>query len=275
MHEKADISIIGCGWLGLPLAETLVNFGKRVKGSTTSPAKLDLLAQKGITPYLINLQEETTDEAALADLLETDVLVINIPPRLRADGGESYLNQLQRLRKAMLDSPVKKVLFASSTSVYNDLNQIVTEQDSQFTKPTDPGYSLLQAEQLFQEREEWLTTIVRFAGLADDDRSPGRFLAGKTDVPNGDGPVNLIHRTDCIMILKRIIEQEKWGEVYNACSDMHPMRRDFYPAAALALGLQPPVFKEMEETRFKIISNQKLKDDLPYVFQYPDPMGFF
>jgi nucleoside-diphosphate-sugar epimerase len=275
MSEKADISILGCGWLGLPLAEALVNSGKRVKGSTTSSAKLDMLAQKGIQPYLVNLQPEALDEASLADFLESDVLVLNIPPKLRSDAGSSYLEQLNLLLRAMLDSPVKKVLFASSTSVYNDLNRIVTEDDTALTKENDPGYALLRAEKLFMEREEWLTTIVRFAGLVGEDRRPGRFMAGKKDVPGGDAPVNLIHRDDCVLILKRIIEQEKWGEIYNACSDVHPMRKDFYPAATMALDLEPPTFLEMAETNFKLISNQKLKDDLPYVFQYPDPMHFF
>ncbi|MBC5773554.1 SDR family oxidoreductase [Pontibacter sp. KCTC 32443] len=275
MSYKADISILGCGWLGLPLAEALVNSGKRIKGSTTSPAKLDLLEQQGMTPYLINLQAETLDTETLADFLNVDVLVINIPPKLRADGGATYLDQLHLLLKALLHAPVKKVLFVSSTSVYKDLNRVVTEEDTELTNAKDPGYTLLQAEKLFQEREEWLTTIVRFAGLVGEDRSPGRFMAGKTDVPNGDAPVNLIHRDDCVAILMRIIEQEKWNEVYNACSDEHPMRKDFYPAAAIALELEPPTFKEMDETHFKLISSQKLKDDLPYVFRHPNPMHFF
>ncbi len=275
MHEKADISILGCGWLGLPLAEELVNSGLHVKGSTTSPAKLELLEEKGIIPYLINLQAGETDESALADFLDTDVLVLNIPPKLRADGGEAYLLQMKALLKAMLNSPVRKVLFASSTSVYTDLNRIVTENDDVHTQPKDPGYTLLEAEKMFNEREEWLTTIVRFAGLAGSDRQPGRFMAGKTDLPDGDAPVNLIHQEDCVTILKRIISEERWEQVYNACSDEHPMRKHFYPAAAKALGLQPPSFSEMEDTHFKIISNQKLKEDLPYVFRHPDPMRFF
>lgn len=275
MSPKADVSILGCGWLGLPLAEALVKSGKSVKGSTTSPAKLDILAQKGITPYLVNLQPELLDEAILADFLEADCIVLNIPPRLRSDKGSSYLQQLHLLLKALLDAPVKKVLFVSSTSVYNDLNRVVTEEDTALTKNTDPGYTLLQAENLFMGREEWLTTIVRFSGLVGEDRSPGRFMAGKKGVANGDAPVNLIHRDDCIAILTRIMEQEKWGEVYNACADEHPMRKDFYPPAALALGLEQPTFQEMDETSFKLISSQKLKEDLPYVFHHPDPMLFF
>lgn len=48
-------SIIGCGWLGLPLAERLVAEGYTVKGSTTSVDKLSLLRQKGIDAYLLQL----------------------------------------------------------------------------------------------------------------------------------------------------------------------------------------------------------------------------
>src|SRR5690242_15715059 len=103
MSAKAEVSILGCGWLGLPLAEALVKSGKIVKGSTTSPAKLDMLAQKGITPYLVNLQPELLDDAILADFLDADCLVLNIPPKLRSDKGSSYLQQLHLLLKALLN----------------------------------------------------------------------------------------------------------------------------------------------------------------------------
>lgn len=273
--KKADISIMGCGWLGLPLAERLVNAGKTVYGSTTSPHKTELLQQKGIIPFLINLANEVLDKQVLHDFLQADVLVLNIPPYLRSDGGESYLNQMQLLYKALLNAPVNRILFISSTSVYLDLNRVVTEEDIIFAEEKKPDNPLLKAEQLFSKREEWLTTIVRFSGLVGDDRRPGRFMAGKKHVPNGDAPVNLIHLEDCLAILQRIMEQEKWGEIYNACADEHPSRKDFYPAAALALGLEPPEFEDMEETQFKIIKSQKLKDDLSYEFLHPDPMHFF
>ncbi|WP_460879252.1 hypothetical protein [Pontibacter rugosus] len=67
-------------------------------------------------------------------------------------------------------------------------------------------------------------------------------------MPNGDAPVNLIHLDDCVAILQRIVEQGKWGKVYHASADGHPLRRDFYHAAALALGLAPPEFDVMQET---------------------------
>gem|GEM_PF-4555050 len=50
--SKPTISIIGCGWLGLPLAEFLVQKGYLIKGSTTREEKLDQLKSKGIQPFL-------------------------------------------------------------------------------------------------------------------------------------------------------------------------------------------------------------------------------
>lgn len=48
MEETQTISIMGCGWLWLPLAERLVQQGYTVKGSTTTPGKLGLLDRKSV-----------------------------------------------------------------------------------------------------------------------------------------------------------------------------------------------------------------------------------
>ncbi|PKV75438.1 SDR family oxidoreductase [Pontibacter ramchanderi] len=275
MQNKVDISVMGCGWLGLPLAERLVRSGLSVNGSTTSEKKLELLRQSGIQPFQVNLADPLLSADTLKDFLQADVLILNIPPKLRADGGESYLQQMTVLQKALLQSTVSRVLFVSSTSVYPDLNRIVTEEDTSFTDERDPDNTLLKVERMFQNSESWVCTVVRFGGLVGDSRQPGRFMAGKHDLPNGDAPVNLIHLEDCLNILERIITEEKWGQVYNACADEHPSRRDFYVAAAKALHLEAPTFKDMEETSFKLINSQKVKDDLAYVFSYPNPMAFF
>jgi 3-hydroxyisobutyrate dehydrogenase-like beta-hydroxyacid dehydrogenase len=50
-----QISILGCGWLGFPLAISLVQKGYVVKGSTTSLEKQDLFLKNGILPYAIQL----------------------------------------------------------------------------------------------------------------------------------------------------------------------------------------------------------------------------
>jgi nucleoside-diphosphate-sugar epimerase len=275
MGEAQIISVLGCGWLGLPLAKELVKRGYTVKGSTTTPDKLETLEDNNIQPFLIDLHEENLSKESLKEFLDAEVLVLNIPPKLRSDAGESYLKQMQTLLKALCDSPVNRILFVSSTSVYQDLNRTVTEEDISYTKELDPKNTLLKAEEMFSDRGDWITTVVRFGGLVGGTRQPGKFLAGKKDLPNGDAPVNLIHLDDCVAILLRIIEQQKWSGAYNACADGHPMRKDFFVKAAETLGLTPPTFKDMEETQFKIIKSEKLKEELSYVFLHPDPMSFF
>ena len=49
-----QISILGCGWLGFPLAQQLMCQGFQIKGATTSESKLSVLQNAGISPFLLN-----------------------------------------------------------------------------------------------------------------------------------------------------------------------------------------------------------------------------
>lgn len=52
---KPTIGILGCGWLGKPLAEHLLAEGYRVKGSTTTPEKKEILLDAGIEAFKVTL----------------------------------------------------------------------------------------------------------------------------------------------------------------------------------------------------------------------------
>jgi nucleoside-diphosphate-sugar epimerase len=273
MHQESKISILGCGWLGLPLACRFIREGSQVKGSTTSPARLPLLAEKGIIPSLINLQLAPNLQE-LAAFVEADVLVVSFPPGLRAGKGQAYLQQIKTLAAALDQVATPHILFISSTSVYPDLNRVVTETDESLINTQDNV--LWQAERLLAALPGKALTTVRLAGLAGGDRHPARFLAGKINVAHPLAPVNLIHQTDCVEILFQIVRQGKWHQLFNACCDEHPSREEYYTAAALSLGLTPPRFSPATPTdTFKIIGNEKVKQALHYVFQYPDPRLFF
>jgi len=270
MQTNSTISILGCGWLGLPLARKLIEQGFRVKGSTTSPEKLQVLSKAGIEPYHIYLTEANV--VNLVDFLKTDLLLISFPPKIRSGKGPEYLVQIQILQQAIQQSSVKYILFISSTAVYPDLNTIISETID--LSATYPENYLLQAEAEIQSTPIPVT-IIRFSGLIGPDRHPGRFFSGKENIFHPQSPVNLIHLEDCISILIEIIKQDKWGQVYNACADEHPSRQEFYTAATAALNLPLPHFAPPSPANtFKIISSEKLKKDLSYRFIYPDPMLF-
>jgi len=268
---KAEkISIIGCGWLGLPLAEALLKQGFEVHGSTTSPEKLPILAQKSIIPYLIDLKtlELNPENAAF---FGSKILILNVPPGRQ--NSQQYPALINNLQTVLQNSAVEKVIFISSTGVYQPSLQQITE--TSLLDHTNSGH-LIEAEKSISSPENhWQTTIIRFAGLFGPGRAPGRFLAGKTNLPDSEAPVNLIHLHDCIKIIQEIIGQQQWNEIFNACADQHPSRAVFYTAAARKLNLPEPTFEAgtVGKTSEKLISNQKLKTKLQYQFLFPDPLS--
>ena len=258
------VSILGCGWLGKPFAATLVKEGYIVYGSTTQEAKVPELAALGIKPFVITFNPQAAGNN-LDDFFQTDILVISIPPRTRTAPPEVYLSQLEHTVQRAKQGRVQHILYISSTAVYPDVNRIVTEDDA------DRESYLVKAEAIIQSFTS--ATIIRFGGLVGPGRHPGRFLAGKKDRSGKNTPVNIIHQRDCRGIMKCMVEQQVWGEVFNACADEHPTREAFYMQASMALNLEPPQFIPDDSNPYKIVSSEKVKQRLGYTFVYPDPIA--
>lgn len=271
--NKSKISVLGCGWLGFPLAIHLSNKGYFVKGSTTSPQKLAAFHQYQITPFLLEVQKRIKGNN-IPLFFQSDILIINIPPgRNRRDVARSHPRQIAAIIDQAISNGVQKVLFVSSTSVYGNVNRIVTEAD-ELRPETPSAIALMKAEQMLQEQSFFETTILRMGGLVGLDRPAGRFLAGKRAIKNGLAPVNMVHQEDCIPIIREIIFQEQWGQIFNVCSDDHPTRKDFYTHQAKKQGFEVPHFIEEPDFVYKEVSNYKLKKVLKYKFRYPNPMDY-
>ncbi|WP_415060539.1 NAD(P)-binding domain-containing protein [Flavobacterium sp.] len=261
-----QISILGCGWLGMPLAKHLLQNGYSIKGSTTTETKLEILKNEGISPFLISLKANELPRNSNAFLENSEVLIINIPPGLRGNSGENFVAKMENFIPFIEKSSVKKVLFVSSTSVYADVNQVVTEE----TVPnpeTESGKQLLISENLLLNNSNFQSTILRFGGLIGEDRHPINFLAGRNNIENPQAPINLIHQQDCIEIIQKIIEKEVWNTVLNAVAPFHPTRKRYYTEKALELNLLPPQFNENQASVGKTVSSNKLITVLNYEFK--------
>jgi nucleoside-diphosphate-sugar epimerase len=269
--KHSNISILGCGWLGLPLGVMLHKNGFVVKGSTISSENDVLLLQNNIQPFQLKLTDTVIIADQLPEFLNSEILIICFPPERREDIESYHLAQFNLLLPELKKSTIKKVLFISSTSVYPDLNKEVFEHETALPlKPS--GKALKRVEELLVSHSYFTTTIIRFSGLIGYDRLPDRSLAGKKIVENGDVPMNVIHRDDCIALILEIIQQQKWGELFNASADQHPTRKEFYSLAAKKNGLKKPEFKLEKEINFKIINSDKIKEELGYSFKYPNPL---
>ncbi|CAM1374672.1 SDR family oxidoreductase [Tenacibaculum xiamenense] len=267
--NKKQISILGCGWLGFPLAKHLISKGYKIKGSSTTVSKKLMLAEAGIQPYIFKLGEDNNQEIYDNFLSESEVIVINFPPRRIPDIINIYQEQIRSILPHIKN--YQKVIFVSSTSVYQNTNDWVTETID--NKPEkDSGKAVLAVENLLKSHSKENLTVLRLAGLIGYDRVPGRFLANKKEVANGQAPINVIHQDDCIGLIDAILKHNSWGEIINGCADNHPLREEFYTLAAKKANLTPPEFKKSETIQFKKISNTKSKALLNYNYKYPDPL---
>lgn len=264
-----SVSILGCGWLGLPLAESLLEKGYSVRGSTRSFSQLSILESKAIGPYYISLNPYVIGRN-IREFLSSDVLILNFPPERREDIESYHVAQIKHLLYELKFSPVSKVLFVSSTSVYPNLNREVVEEDS-VSPEKSSGRALLSVERMLLDSSYFETTVIRFGGLIGYDRKPGRFLSGRKKLTGGDSPVNLIHRDDCIGVIEAIMKKGVWGETFNACADAHPKRKDYYIEQAKIGGFDPPEFEDGASGAYKIVNSDKLKTLTGYKFKYPNP----
>ncbi|WP_166921298.1 NAD(P)H-binding protein [Flavobacterium poyangense] len=265
-----QISILGCGWLGLPLAKRLIAKGTRINGSTTTESKLSILENAGINAFLVSIESDDISEIIIPFLDKSDVLIIDIPPKLRAENQDSeqqiFVEKIKNLISFIEKSAVKKILFVSSTSVYGNENSTITEETNP-NPDTESGKQLLLAEALLQNNPNFETTILRFGGLLGEDRQPVNFLAGKENIANPDAPVNLIHQQDCIGVIEEILNRSKWNEVFNAVAPFHPTREDYYTKKAINLNLALPRFSSEQSDIRKIISSEKVETVLNYTFK--------
>ena len=254
---KNNISILGCGWLGFPLALTLTKKGYSIKGSITSEIKVEKLKSNGVQPFIIDLSNR---ENEFKKFLNSEVLIIAIPSKNIA-GFKNLISHIE-------NSKIKNILFISSTSVYPNSNSIITEEHLIHKTP------LSEIEMLFKTNTNFKSTILRFGGLIGYDRKPGNFFKNGKIINYPDAFVNLIHRDDCIQIIKEIIAKNIWSKTLNACTDTHPKKRDFYTKEFKKEGRNNPIFKEFFPNEYKIINSDLLKSILNYKFIHSDLMHY-
>lgn len=259
--KEQKISILGCGWFGFAFAKELIRRGYSVKGSTTSEEKLSILSDAGIKPFLIDFSVHGQHDNK--QFYESDALFICIPPKRKSLELKDYPKKIESIIQSA--QKTTQIVLISSTSVYGDQGTTVDE-DSETYPETESAKVVLEAENKIKSQRPCSGTIIRFAGLIGPGRDPGYYFAGKTDVPNGLAPVNLIFQEDAVGVACSLIEKDSFGRTYNACAPNHPTKKVFYTEAALDSGLEAPSFIE-EKTSFKIVTSKNVPEFLDYDFK--------
>jgi len=265
----AKIMVMGCGDVGMGLANRLVANGHEVKGVRrtlqTQPSAIDFI-QADVTKAE---QVEALD-------LNVDCIVYILSPKGRdiaaykavfEIGVDHLLNTLKRQQAAM------PIMFISSTRVYAQQQGEWVNENSP-TEPADErGQILLQAEAKFLAFNE-LTTVIRFSGIYGRSNFFINQLKKGAEIQK-EPPyyTNRIHREDCIGVLEFLIIKQLSGErldrIYIA-SDHDPAEKwDVANHITNKLGLAPcaALMLSNNADRNKRIESRQLTE-AGYQFKY-------
>lgn len=248
------ITVIGCGWLGLPLSVNLILKGHHLFGSTTSLTKLDSLSSQGIHAFIYSEEHQFKVTESARD---SDVVIVNFPP----SKSPNYAQQIEQLLNQF--SRATKVIFTSSTSVYEEVDAIVNEQGR-----VNENHPVRLAEKIVLNSKRPYC-ILRLSGLIGAGRHPIHFLQGRPNLTGGEAPVNLVHLKDVIMAIESIIAGNKWSCIFNVSYPSHPAKRTYYPMMADILELTPPIYLD-DNTKGKEIDGNLITTELD--FDYANPI---
>lgn len=253
-------TIIGFGWLGLPLAAALDKEGHDVAGSTTTLEKKEFLETKGIETFQYDFEGKSKVPATVAK--STEVLIITVPP-IRKKEPDFYGNALKELIAQF--SNTKHVLFTSSIGIYPQQSTVFYE-NFEFLE-MEKNTSLYKAEETLSSVVKNKLTILRLGGLFGNGRHPVNSLQGKDDVENPFGLINLVHLTDVIRCILRCIESEDSGGVFNVVFPEHPVRKEYYTKLFRQHDLEAINFT-ITPTIERRIDTTKVRQELDFSFRH-------
>ncbi|STY62525.1 GDP-L-fucose synthase [Mannheimia haemolytica] len=253
------LTILGLGWLGLPLAEALQNKGWCVAGTKRTITDLSIECY----PLDLNALAVISE---IEQLLAADALVIALPPSQISP--ENYLCGIQTLVSLAIDKGLKHLIFTSSTSVLPMESGVFDEN------------ATVDSANLLVKMENWLLNqpiscdILRLAGLVGKKRHPVFYLAGKQNLSGAGQPVNLVHLEDCITAISLLLEQPNGKRIFHLCAEQHPSRKDYYGEIARRFGLADLHFSEENQPLVRVVKADKICQELGFRYCYPDPYQF-
>lgn len=267
-----SVSIVGLGWLGFPLARHLKSVGWVVKGSKRTHEGVEAMRLRRIDSYYLELLPELNcDPDDLHQLLSNTSLVINIPPSGYFFDPQKYVEGIQYLVNEALLHGVNHIIFISSISVYPQCSGEFDE-NSPIDTTSEVAKALVEIEQWLLQHSDIHCDILRLAGLVGVSRHPVHYLAGKSNLKEGNQPVNLVHLTDCILAIEALLDTPSHQRCYNLCAPLHPLRKPYYQEMAERFDLLIPHFDNTNPTAInRIIRADKICDELEFIYQYPDP----
>lgn len=270
--------IIGCGYVGNPLAAAFHAAGDVVFPTTRSQQRARQFEQLGYRPQIVDVTKPET----LRSLPDADTVVfaVGYDTTSGASREDVYAEGLKNVLDHLPES-TRRLVFVSTTGVYGDADGQTVDEET----PCDParpgGQAFLKAEQYLRDHPVWSgrSVILRMAGIYGPNRIPrsADIQAGKPIPAPGGGALNLIHVDDSVQAIRLAADAETFSPLY-IVSDGSPVdRHDYYREVARLLAAPEPTFEEPDPDSpaakragsDRKMSNQRLATELGFQPKYP------
>jgi nucleoside-diphosphate-sugar epimerase len=250
-----DILIIGCGYVGLPLALQLQARGEKIAGWVRSEASAVELRAQGIEEIVTG---SVADEKCWNGLGRKFDAVVHCAS---SGGGKAEVYRevfLEGVRFINRHQPQAKRLLVSSTSVYGQTSGERVDEQSVAEPAAETSRVLREAE---IEAVAGGIIVLRSAGIYGPGRAAlfEKLRRGEA-VIEGDGMrwVNQIHQLDLVAAIIHLLEVGTSGAIYNAADDEPVSLRDYYSWCSQALHLPMPPSGPANPQRKRGLTNKRV-----------------
>jgi nucleoside-diphosphate-sugar epimerase len=252
--------VVGCGFVGLPLARNLVSCGWETHAITASETSAAKFYNEPFTAHALDI----TNKANFGRLAEHRFEVVIHCASSGRGGASSYaaifLNGIQNL---MATLNYGRLIFTSSTSVYAQTDGSTVDETSPADPKRETGQILRRTEDLVLAANGM---VARLAGLYGPGRCAPlqKLLEGRATIEeDGTRRMNMLHQADAAGALAFLVDKELSG-VYNVVDNEPAAELEWYQYVCHRLNKPLPPFGPRDLNRKrgwtnKRVSNRKLR----------------
>lgn len=274
--EPATRLIVGCGYLGMRVADRWLAEGDRVVAVTRRPERADELARLGLEPLVADVTHPDFPAAVGLPAAATVFWAVGFDRSSGTTHRDVHVLGLARVLAALPGAP--RVILSSSTGVWGDEDGRVVTEETPAHPSREAGRVLLEAEAVLRSHPMGPGVALRFAGLYGPGRLPriADLRAGAPIAADPESWLNLIHVNDAAEVVRVVAAAAAPGPLY-VVSDGRPiLRRDWYGTLATLTGSPTPRWDESaprSRGADKRVNPARLFADLPIRLAHPDPLA--
>ncbi|MEL6551942.1 MAG: SDR family oxidoreductase [Cyanobacteria bacterium J06621_11] len=265
-------AIIGCGYVGMAIAQYWRAKGIDVLATTTREKRVEELSALADSVKVLTGTDTEQLKEALSD---RQVVLLSVASKRGASYADTYLNTARTIAQVLPQTPVEQLIYTSSCSVYGDHQGAWVTELMPPIPATDNGKIIEKTEAALISAitPQQKVCILRLGGIY----GPGRTLkkiysraAGTTRPGKGEEATNWVHLNDIVEGIDWAREKQLAG-IYNLVQEEVPTVRELIGRVCDRHHLTPVKWDENQpSTRKNVrVSNAKIKGT-GYQFVHPN-----